>query len=70
MMLQTNQRLLKRVLMDSPTRAIHSFTLRVIGGVLVVVGIVSLWRGETPVLGVAIVAGLLMLIVPNILNRS
>ena len=70
MMPQTNENFLKRTLIDSPIRAIHNFTLRIIGGVLVVVGIVSLWRGETPVLGVAILAGLFMLIVPNILKRS
>jgi uncharacterized protein YjeT (DUF2065 family) len=69
-MLRTNETLLKRVLMDSPIRAIHNFTLRIIGGVLVVVGIVSLWRGETPVLGVGILVGLLMLIAPSILKRS
>ena len=67
---QTHGSSLKRTLIDSPIRAIHNFTLRIIGGVLVVVGIVSLWRGETPVLGVAILAGLFMLIVPNILKRS
>jgi uncharacterized protein YjeT (DUF2065 family) len=69
-MLRTNETLLKRVSMDSPIRAIHSFTLRIIGGVLVVVGIVSLWRGETPILGVGILAGLLMLIAPSIFKRS
>ena len=69
-MLQTNQNFLKRMLMDSPIRAIHNFTLRIIGGVLVVVGIVSLWRGETPVLGVGILAGLFMLIAPSIFKRS
>lgn len=67
---QTNENFLKRMLMDSPIRAIHNFTLRIIGGVLVVVGMVSLWRGEAPVLGVAILVGLFMLIVPNILKRS
>ena len=67
---QTNESLLKRRLIDSPTRAIHSFTLRIIGGVLVVVSIVSLWRGETPVLSVGVLAGLFMLIAPNILKRS
>jgi len=56
--------------MDSPIRAIHNFTLRIVGGVLVAVGIVSLWRGETPVLGVCIVAGLLMLIAPSSFKRS
>jgi hypothetical protein len=65
-----NQSLLKRVSMYSPTRAIHGFTLRIIGSVLVIVGTVSLWRGETPVLGVGILVGLLMLIVPSIRKRS
>ena len=69
-MLQANETFLKRVLMDSPIRAIHNFTLRIVGGVLVAVGIVSLWRGETPVLGVCIVAGLLMLIAPSTFKRS
>ena len=67
---QTNQNSLKRILMDSPIRAIHNFTFRIIGAVLVVVGIVSLWRGETPLLSVGILAGLLMLIVPSIFKRS
>lgn len=67
---QTNESFLKRMLMDSPIRAIHTFTLHIIGGVLVVVGIVSLWRGETPVLGIGILVGLFMLIVPTILKRS
>jgi uncharacterized protein YjeT (DUF2065 family) len=67
---QTNENFLKRILMDGPLRAIHNFTLRMIGGVLVVVGIVSLWRGETPIIGLGILAGLLMLIMPNILKRS
>ncbi len=55
--------------MNSPIRAIHNFTLRTIGGVLVVVGTVSLWRGETPVLGVGILAGLLILIGPSLLKK-
>ena len=67
---QTNQNSLRHMLMNSPIRAIHTFSLRIIGGVLVVVGIVSLWRGETPVLGIGIPVGLFMLIVPTILKRS
>ena len=66
---QTNENFLKRLSMDSPTRVIHSFTLRIIGGVLVVVGIISLWRGETPILGVGILAGLLMLIAPSVFKK-
>ena len=69
-MRQTNENFLRRVSMDSPMRAIHNFTLHIIGGVLVVVGVVSWWRGETPVLGVSVLAGLLMLIVPSILKRQ
>ena len=65
-----NENFPKRTLMGSPIQAIHSFTLRIIGCVLVVVGVVSLWRGEAPALGFGILAGLLMLIVPSILKRS
>lgn len=65
-MLKANEAFLKRELMDSSITAVHNVTLRIIGGVLVVVGIVSLWRGETPILGLGILAGLLMLIAPNI----
>jgi hypothetical protein len=47
------------------TANIHH-TIQIIGGVLIAVGIVSLLRGEKSILGVGILVGLFMLLVPFI----
>jgi|GEM_PF-5269774 hypothetical protein len=44
-------------------------TIQIIGGVLIAVGIVSLLRGEKSILGVGILVGLFMLLVPFIFVR-
>ena len=49
--------------------AIHNFTFQIIGGVLIIVGVVSLWRGEKSILGLGILVGLFMLIAPSVLSR-
>ena len=44
-------------------------TIQIIGAVLVVVGVVSLLRGEKSILGVGILVGLVMLVVPSVFKR-